>query len=400
MRYLVRIFQIGAQSVQEQLVEAPSEEIARASIQSQGLAILSVRESARDKIQRVNWRGFKQKQQIPLFCRELRTLIKAGMTVVEAVDTLCARETALGQTESISRLLLEKLNEGQSLSNALSCLVDAPPVVIAAVRAGERTSNLIESLDDYLRYHLLVEHLRRKVINAAIYPALVTALGLAVTLFLLIIVLPNFSKMYQSFRGRAKGLTALVIDLSNTVNAHQTLTLLVVVTTFGLCTWWILSGRARKFLLIVSRKVPWINLRIQDFELAMIYQTISLLLKGGYPMMEAVGVAKQAALTPALKIALDSVHRHIETGGSVSQAFAGAGLCDEVGRRLMAAGERTGNFYLAADVVSQLHSERFELFVERLTRVIEPLLLLGVALAVGTIVVAMYLPVFDMTTGL
>ena len=130
------------------------------------------------------------------------------------------------------------------------------------------------------------------------------------------------------------------------------------------------------------------------------YQAIALLVKGGYAMTEAMQVAADSALSAALKNALTQVRARIEQGGSVSQALAQADLCDEVGRRLMGAAERNGEFHLAADVVSRMHGERFELFVERVTRIAEPLLLLAVALLVGGIVILMYMPVFDMATQL
>jgi general secretion pathway protein F len=125
-----------------------------------------------------------------------------------------------------------------------------------------------------------------------------------------------------------------------------------------------------------------------------------LLLKGGYPMTEAMLVASQSALSPEVKVALNKALGRIEQGGLVSQSLAEANLCDEVGRRLMAAAERNGDFHIVADVVSNIHRERFELFVERMTRIIEPVLLMAVALMVGTIVVMMYLPIFDMATRL
>lgn len=119
-----------------------------------------------------------------------------------------------------------------------------------------------------------------------------------------------------------------------------------------------------------------------------------------YPMTEALAVASRSALDARLTAALGEAWARIEQGGAVAQSLADARLCDEVGRRLMAAAERNGDFHLAADVVSRMHGERFELFVERLTRIVEPVLLMAVALMVGSIVVMMYLPVFDMATRL
>jgi general secretion pathway protein F len=127
---------------------------------------------------------------------------------------------------------------------------------------------------------------------------------------------------------------------------------------------------------------------------------LALLLKGGYPLVQAIEVGGQSVLGTHLGDALARARRYITEGSLVSQSLASEGLCDEVDRRLMAAAERNGDFHLAAEVVAQLHGERFELFIERATRIVEPLLLLGVALFVGSIVVAMYMPIFDMATRL
>jgi general secretion pathway protein F len=291
------------------------------------------------------------------------------MTVVEAVDTLAAREKLAGETNTLPMVLLEQLNQGKSLSTALAVMKNAPPVLIAAVRAGERTSNLGEALKDYLRFDTLVEQLRRKVISASIYPALVSSLGIAISAFLLLGVMPNFAKMYQNLR-----------------------------STTSLTTSMIIAGRAKKSAIKFAMWIPFIRHKIQDFYLAMMYQTLALLLKGGYSMTEAMSVAGQSALSPEVKESLSISLQRIEQGGLVSQSLSATKLCDEVGRRLMAAAERNGDFHIAADVVSTIHRERFELFVERMTRIIEPVLLMVVALMVGTIVVMMYLPIFDMTT--
>ena len=107
-----------------------------------------------------------------LFCRELRTLLVAGMTVVEAVDTLAPPRSRHHVGNAVATALLTRLQEGQALSAALAALAGAPSVLVAAVKAGERTSNLVEALDEYLRFDGLVRRLRQKVVSASIYPCL------------------------------------------------------------------------------------------------------------------------------------------------------------------------------------------------------------------------------------
>lgn len=395
----VRCMRLGDATVSEQAVTAPSEAVLRQTLAGQGLTVLSVK-PVKAKGSRFKAAGGTTRGRYALFCREVSTLIQAGMTVVEAVDTLSARERLAGRQDSLAAELLQRLQQGTSLSNALEQLPAAPPVLVAAVRAGERTSDLAQALGDYLKFDTLVEQLRRKVVSAAIYPALVTTLGVGISLFLLLVVMPNFARMYTNLRGGASGATGWMIGLSQWVSQHQAVTLVGIAVALLALAWWVWCGAARRQLLALALRLPWMRLRIEDFQLAMMYQALALMLKGGYPMTEALAVASRSALDARLTAALGKALARIEQGGAVAQSLADAQLCDEVGRRLMAAAERNGNFHLAADVVSRMHGERFELFVERLTRIVEPVLLMAVALMVGSIVVMMYLPVFDMATRL
>lgn len=399
MQYRVRSLRLGENAVTEQLLAATDEASLHASLQAQGQTVLSVRPASNP------W-SFRQltftraADPFPLFCREVRTLLHAGMTVVEAVETLSARERMEGRSESLSAALLARLEQGLSLSAALHELPRTPPVLIAAVRAGERTSNLIEALDDYLRFNHLISQLRKKIVSAAIYPALVSLLGLAISLFLLLVVMPNFATMYENLRMNSAGGSVLTIRVSQFIGSNRAMVIGSLLLLAAALAYWIASGAARVHLTQLGFSIAWVRRRIEDFQLAMMYQALALLLKGGYPMTEAMQIAGQSALSAQLRDALEQAKRQIEQGGSVAQSLAKSQLCDEVGRRLMAAAERNGDFHLAADVVSRMHGERFELFVERLTRIIEPLLLLAVALLVGGIVIMMYMPVFDMATQL
>jgi general secretion pathway protein F len=396
MQFQVKTVLLVDGSVSERRVVAVDESELRSSLESHGYAVLTVQRAADAKRKS----GNEPKDKYPVFCREIRTLIQAGMTIVEAVDTLSARARLEGRPDSLSAELLSRLQQGQSLSVALSSLPDVSMVLVAAVRAGERTSNLVEALDDYLRYDTMIVGLRQKLISAAIYPAVVTALGLGISVFLLTVVMPNFARMYDNLQSGRAGRASFMIVISQFMAQYRVAVLIGLVLLVCVLVYWVRSGAAKRWMLQLAQENAWLKSRIADFELAMMYQALTLLLKGGYPMTEAMGVATQSALSKQLKSGLTVAMAQVERGGSLSQALSDAKLCDEVGRRLMAAAERNGDFHLAADVVSRMHGERFELFVGRMTRIIEPVLLLGVALIVGGIVVMMYLPVFEMATRL
>ena len=399
MKYLVRLYDAQIDQVTRCEVEADSVEHARELACARGGVVLTV-DRAKAHAPGKRKGGRFSPSDYALFGKELKTLISAGMTVVEAVDTLSVRGDRAGRGQELTALLRDSLHQGLSLSAAIGGLPGVPPVLTAAIQAGERTSNLREALNDYLKFDELVTQLKRKVISAAIYPAIVTSLGVGICLFLLMVVLPNFSRMYQGLRASATGGVALTIGLSEWVSANRWGTSAVVACAIVALAGWVASGHAARFLITLARHIPPIYRRVQDFHLAMMYQTIALLLRGGYPMTQALAVASQSVLAAELRDALTQTLARVEAGGLVSKSLADGGLADEVGRRLLAAAERNGDFHASAEVVARMHAERFEVFVERLTRIVEPVLLMLVALAVGGVVVMMYLPIFDMATRL
>ncbi len=336
-----------------------------------------------------------------LWCRELRSLLRAGMTVVEALDALCSKHAAKAAHQStLSGLLLEQIRMGQCLSSALASIPHVPGVLVAAVKSGERTSSLVASIDEYLRFDDMAQAMRRKVTSAAIYPAVVSALGLAICVFLIAVVMPNFARMYHGLGGRGGLVTSAVVGSSVWVAEHRVLSFLAMGAATALAVWLIASGAAARLLDLVAVSVPWIRASIRDFHLAMTYQAIALLLRGGYPLVEAMAIAARSTPAHELADSLRAAREAVSRGVPVSAALASAAVCDEIDRRLMAAAERTGDFYLATEAVATLHRESFDSFIERATRIVEPALLFGVATLVGGIVVAMYLPVFDMATRL
>lgn len=398
MSYELRLLDPVTGSVVTQAVATVTEQQAQELAQQSGLHVLSVQRRRKP----LGWQAqVAPGQAYALFCRELRTLMVAGMGVVEAVDTLCefdvrGKKVGVSNGLSLARQLRERLQQGQSLSAALSAMPGVPPVLLACVRSVEHTSNLLEALDDYLRYHDMIAQLRSKVVSAAIYPVIVSTLGIGITLFLLMVVMPQFAQMYSQLRGQARGLTFVVIALSQWMASHRLPFVLGCAMGLFVAVWWFASGRGAKVLRRWGWKVAWVRQQAMDYQLALFYQTLHLLSKGGYALAPALEIARVAAVSDQLQAQVQACKKDIEQGRSVSASLHKAGLANEVDRRLLAAAEENGEFFRVAHAIALLHRSQFEVMVERLTRIAEPALLMLVALLVGTVVVVMYMPVFEM----
>jgi general secretion pathway protein F len=400
MAYVVRYFDPARSTVEERLEQADSMTALEAQAEARGWVLLGARDAAATKVSVVAglWVPRAQAFSVPWWCRELRTLLQAGMTVVEALETLQAQapEGARGDVQSA---LIKALREGKALSRAMQNAGAFPAVLVASVKASERTSTLVSALDDYLKHDEMMVVLRKQVVSAALYPAVVVCLGLLISLFLLLYVIPRFSGMYVDFQGSLSLATRVLLWVSKAVAAH---TVWVIAGVVGLAVgaaWALRSGWALKTLLALVARIEVLQRQWDHFRLAKLYQSLALMFKGGYTLEEAFAVCETLGLGGRMTTGLEQARVALMRGRGVSAALSSAGLTDLVSERLLAAGERTGNFDLVLQTIAHRHAMAFTTFVERATRLVEPLLLLAVAVLVGGIVVMMYMPIFDIANS-
>jgi general secretion pathway protein F len=392
----VRYFDPARSGVVEEAIEAASEAAARDTLAAARRVVLDLQPLAAGPAPA---KAAGAPFDVAWWCRELRTLLKAGMTVVEALETLQAQAGG-GARERVHAHLLRALREGQSLSRAMRGSGAFSDVLVASVSASERTSTLVDALDDYLRYDELLRRLRRQAVSAAIYPAVVTALGAVIALFLLLYVVPRFSRMYTDVHRNLSPATQAVLWLSAMVRGQFAVIVAALgLAGFGAVAAWRSGWVARAGYSLVASIGP-LDRRIDAYRLAKLYQSLALMFRGGYTLDEALEVAGGLDLGRRLSGSLAQARRDIARGRSVAAALSEAGLTDAVTERLLAVGERTGAFDTVLQTIADRHAEDFATFVERATRIIEPLLLLGVALVVGGIVVMMYMPIFDIANSI
>ncbi len=394
MRFVVRHVQSGASAVtQETLDAATAAELAQ-RLRAGGSVVLDVRAAV--GIQpRVPGAAF----DVAWWCRELETLIRAGMTAVEAIETLAAGRQD-GIRAQVHGALLKSLREGATLSRAMRATGAFPEVLVAGVTASERTSTLADALRDFLRYDELLQRLRRQAVSAALYPALVVGLGGLISLFLLLYVIPKFSRLYGDNQKALSPATEFVLWLSRGLQGQWPwlLAALAVTAVLALAAW--RAGHLVRYGALLVDAVAPLRRQWDQFRLAKLYQSLALLVRGGYNFDEALQVCGGLQLGARMGSSLAQARQAIARGKAASIAMAVSSLTDTTTERLLAVGERTGAFGNVLQAIADRHATTFTTFIERATRIIEPLLLLAVALVVGTLVVLMYMPIFDIAGGI
>jgi general secretion pathway protein F len=333
-----------------------------------------------------------------LFTQELLSLLESGIAVVEALETLAEKELRPG-VKAVLAGIVAGLRDGQPLSATLGASPEAfPPLYVASVRASERTSSLGEALRRYLVYAQQLEQLRSRLISAAIYPVLLIAVGGLVILFLLGYVIPRFSSIYETVGGDLPLLSKLMLQWGLLVQAHWPVMIGLAV---GLAVLMVRGGGrllGQRLMALVAR-IPAVGQRLEAFQLARLYRTLGMLLRGGIAIVPALEMVT-GLLSSALRSRLDRAAQRIREGVATSVAFDAEGLVTPVSLRMLRVGERTGDMGEMMDRAATFHDEEMARWADWATRLIGPTLMLLMGLMIGGIVVLMYLPLFQLSESL
>lgn len=397
MQYQLRVLRDG-QPPYQFAVEASTIEDARNKAEQQGLTVLQVKSQAATF-------GLKllspQTAQFPLilFCQEFRVLFDAGLSVMDVLETLIAKETSTN-TKLTLQSLLDAVNEGKTLSQAMMLQVNAFPSLFAAtIGAAETTGDLPEALLRYSQYLENVDLLKKRIISASIYPAIVVSFGLLVLAFLIVFVIPKFSKIYETQINNISTSTQFLLKLGTFSQQYGAyILILLVILILFLVTLFARPHMRAKFYDAIW-KLPFFGEKVRVYHLSRFYRTFSMLLKSGIPVMSGLAMV-DSLLGAGLKVNLQQAKKHIAEGVSFSQALSQAGLTTPVALRLFNVGEKTGTLDKMMERAASFHEDQMMRWVDRFTKVFEPALMAVIGILIGGIVMMMYMPIFELASGI
>ncbi|HKC44708.1 MAG TPA: type II secretion system F family protein [Burkholderiales bacterium] len=393
MQFEIRALR-GAEGLVTVALEAPDETSALEQARAQGLAVLSAR--PRRALPALA-SPFAARFPLLLFSQELVALLSAGLSLPEVVETLAEKE-ARPEFRRIFAALRASLYEGRSFSQSLERFPETfPSLYVATVRAAERTGDIAEALGRYISYHERLDAVRRKVVSACVYPAVLLGVGGLVVLFLLGYVVPRFAGVYEEVGRDLPWLSRLLIEWGKLINTNGAL--LAVVLVAAIVAAGLGFGRLKQLAGRVAQRIPAIGERLRVYHLARLYRTLGMLLRGGTPLVTALGMV--AGLMPAgMRTQLAAGTQRIREGASISAGMEAAELTTPVAVRLLRVGERSGEMAEMMDRIAVFHDEELARWIDLVTKLFEPLLMAAIGVVIGAIVVLMYLPIFELAGSL
>jgi general secretion pathway protein F len=376
MQYHVKALQ-SLESVVELSVDSVDADDARRQVERLGYEVLALRSK------RAGLASYlKRRTNFPLtlFSQELIALLGAGLSLVEALETLREKERH-PDLKQVLEQILTKLREGLTFSSS--------------VRASERTGDLREALSRYIAYQVQLDQVRKKLVSASIYPIVLLVVGGLVMLFLMMYVVPKFSRIYEDAGKDLPVLSQLLLEWGKVMEEHGLLVIgclaiVGIASAYGLT---LPAVKAR--VLSQLRSIPSIGSRLQVFDLARFYRTLGMLVKGGIPIVAAIEMVSGILPLP-LRGPLHAAVRDLREGKSVSQAMESHGLTTPVAHRMLRVGERTGQMGEMMERIAVFYDEDIARVLDWLTKLIEPALMAAIGLVIGTIVLLMYFPMFEL----
>lgn len=333
--------------------------------------------------------------QLAVFSQQLVSLLEAGLSLVEALEALAQKESS-SSTKHILDRILARLYEGQTLAAAIAeHPATFPDLYVASVRASEKTGALREALTRYIAYQQQADSLRKTLVNACIYPAVLLAAGLLVTLFLMGYVVPRFSSIYEDVGTDLPFASRLLLQWGQLIDAHAGLVAVGALAAIAGAIYGVRRPAARAAMSEWLARIPSVGRQLHVYQLARLYRTVGMLVRGGMPAVPALRMSGGVVFAGS-RAAYAAATQAVVEGQSLAEAMERNGLTTPVAARMLRVGERSGNMGEMMERIADFCDEELARWVAVMTRLIEPVLMIVIGLIIGVIVVLMYFPIFQL----
>jgi type IV pilus assembly protein PilC len=335
-------------------------------------------------------------QDLAIFTSQLAALISAGLPLVASLEAL-QEQTQNPVFRVIIRDVRLDISAGSSFSSALKKFPRAfPNLLISMVEAGEASGALAEILGKVASYFEANVKLAKKVKSAMTYPTAVIGLAIILVNVLLIFVIPVFEDMFKDFGSKLPAPTQMLIDLSNFL---KTYIILIAIAGFILWKLWVRFTRTpngRRFRDKLVHRAPIFGPLNHKITLSRFCRTYATLMRSGVPILRTLEIVAAASGRTQVEDACQDISRHISQGGQVSEVLAANPYFPPMMKHMVKAGETTGNVDGMMNKIADFFDTDVDATVTALTSLIEPILICFLGVVIGGIVMAMFLPIFNM----
>ncbi len=379
------------------IIDASSVEEARDKLREQSLFPVDVNTIAQSSSGHT-FMSFRRtnNEDVALFSHQLASLLKGGLPLLASLNAI-AEQMSSHHLRRVVLGLAESVKEGKSFAESLALFNRVfSPIYVNMVKSGEETGSLADIL---FRISSLIREsisLRNKVRNALIYPMVIGFVGLGVLIFLMVVVVPTLSGLFEQMNRTLPPITMALINTSNFLKKYWILILIAIVILIVAFIWMLHIKKMREKIDALKLKLPIIGEIMSKSLVANFARTISTLRRGGVTITNSLELAKDAVRNEVISNAIHQAKEDISRGDSMSKTLRRSGVFPPLFLHMIEVGEKSGNLEQMLDDISTSYEEEVTMALNRFTTLLEPLIIITMGLIVGIIAVSILLPIFEM----
>jgi type IV pilus assembly protein PilC len=331
------------------------------------------------------------------FNQELLALVRAGLPIVQSFDIMLERQKNLRFREVLLDVR-DKIKSGIALSDAFASYGDLFPAIYStSLRAGERSGDLEGVLRRFLRYQKIIVNLRKRVVSALVYPAVLVGLSSTMVFVMLTYVIPRFAEFYKGFDAELPFFTRLMIAFANGLRDNLIFVGIgVAAIVFAFRRWVATSGRVMwdRWKL----KIPLAGGILHRFAIMQFTQSLGTLLSGGTPMVPAIEIGSQSVTNQEVSLRIFAIVQNVREGEPLWRSLESTGVMSDLAVEMIKVGESTGALTEMLANVSEFYDEEIEARLGRIVAAIEPIILVFMGGVIAVLLYAFYLPLFQLSS--
>jgi type IV pilus assembly protein PilC len=333
-----------------------------------------------------------------IFNQQFLTLIHAGLPIIQALDLLMKRQRNLF-FRSVLQNVRDRVRGGELLSDAFDAQHVFPKVYTTTLLAGEKSGNLEEVLGRYIAFQRLAVTFRKKLTASLVYPTLLVLMVVAMMIFLITFVVPQFAGLYKQLGAQLPPLTVLMLEIGLNAQKYFPYILAGVVLTVFLLWRWMRSDQGATAIDRFKLKVPKLGEIWLKYQVAVFSRMLSTLLSGGLPLVPALETASASMSSRLISHSIDMAVRGVREGRALSRSIDETKVFPEMAIEMIEVGESTGALPAMLNSVAEFFEEDVQTLLATAMALIEPIILVVMGTVVAFVLLSLYLPIFSLGAG-
>ncbi|HXZ40755.1 MAG TPA: type II secretion system F family protein [Terriglobales bacterium] len=344
-------------------------------------------------------RGKVKQSQFLIFNQQFLTLIKAGLPILQSLDLLIKRQKNR-YLQTLLQNVRDRVKGGELLSDAFAAQAVFPKIYSTTLMAGEKSGNMEEVLSRYIAFQRLALTFKKKLAVSMVYPALLVTVVFAMMVFLVTYVVPQFAKLYEDMNAQLPAITLIMLNIGTHAQRYAPIAAVVVIIGALLLWQWKRTDRGAEAVDRGILRMPilgdvWLKYQVANFS-----RMLSTLLAGGMPLVPSLETAGASMSSRRILNGIKEAAVHVREGRALAKSLEDQKMFPDLSVEMIEVGESTGALPAMLNSVAEFYEEDVQTALGAAMALIEPIILIIMAVFVGGILISLYLPIFTLGSSI